>query len=89
MAASGSLLDSPWDALAVARRRLLPLNLPGPVDAVHIPESELTWRRRALKRVRYVRHVKGCDASATPCGNVAGVRCGAGRPMVVEAQGAG
>jgi MFS family permease len=51
-----SLIDSPWDGLAVARRRLLPLSLPGPVDAVHIPDSELTWRRRALKRARYLRH---------------------------------
>jgi len=52
-----SLLDSPWDALAVARRRLLPISLPGPVDAIHIPESELTWRRRVLSRARYLRHV--------------------------------
>jgi MFS family permease len=52
-----SLLDSPWDALAVARRRLLPISLPGPVDAIHIPESELTWRRRLLSRARYLRHV--------------------------------
>jgi hypothetical protein len=52
-----TLLDSPWDALAVARRRLLPMSLPGPVDAVHIPESQLTWRRRWLKRARYLRHV--------------------------------
>ncbi|MGA3235251.1 MAG: MFS transporter [Bryobacteraceae bacterium] len=52
-----SLLDSPWDALAVARRRLLPISLPGPVDAIHIPEGELTWRRRLLSRARYLRHV--------------------------------
>jgi predicted MFS family arabinose efflux permease len=52
-----SLLDSPWDALAVARRRLLPISLPGPVDAIHIPASELTWRRRLLSRARYLRHV--------------------------------
>jgi MFS family permease len=26
------------------------------VDAVHIPDSELTWRRRALKNARYLRH---------------------------------
>ena len=52
-----SLLDSPWDALAVARRRLLPISLPGPVDAIHIPESELTWQRRLLSRARYLRHV--------------------------------
>lgn len=52
-----SLLDSPWDAFAVARRRLLPMSLPGPVDAVHLHESQLTWRRRWLRRARYLRHV--------------------------------
>ncbi len=52
-----SLLDSPWDRLAVARRRILPMGLPGPVDAVHLAENELTWRRRWLKRFRYARHV--------------------------------
>jgi hypothetical protein len=52
-----SLLESPWDALAVTRRRLLPTSLPGPVDAVHIPESQLTRRRRWLKRTRYWRHL--------------------------------
>ena len=48
-----SLLHSRRDAWAVARRRLLPTSLPGPVDAIHIPQSELTWRRRALKGLRY------------------------------------
>jgi hypothetical protein len=52
-----SLVDSPWDRWAVARRRLFPISLPGPVDAVHIPDSELTWRRRQLKRARYLRHM--------------------------------
>lgn len=52
-----SLVDSPWDGLAVARRRLLPISLPGPVDAVHIPDSQLTWPRRQLKRARYLRHM--------------------------------
>ena len=41
----------------MARRRLLPISLPGPVDAIHIPEGELTWRRRLLSRARYLRHV--------------------------------
>ncbi len=52
-----SLVRSPSDVVAVARRRLLPLSLPGPVDAIHIPERDLTWRRRVLQRVRYARHV--------------------------------
>src|SRR5207253_995257 len=48
-----SLLNSRRDALSVVRRRLLPGNLPGPVDAVHIPGSDITWRRQILKRARY------------------------------------
>ena len=40
------------DRLRIARRRLLPVNLPGAVDAVHIPEGSLTWRRRVLKQAR-------------------------------------
>ena len=38
---------------SLARRRLLPGRLPGPMDAVYVPESKMTWRRRWLKRVRY------------------------------------
>lgn len=41
-----SLLDAWRDKLAAARLRLLPLNLPGPVDAVHVPSSQLTLGRR-------------------------------------------
>ncbi|HXB70011.1 MAG TPA: MFS transporter [Candidatus Acidoferrales bacterium] len=47
-----SLLNRPADIFSVARRRLLPLNLPGPVDAIHIPASQMTWRRRMLKGKR-------------------------------------
>lgn len=49
-----SLLSSWPDKLAVIRRRLFPLRLPGPVDAVHIPKSQLTWRLRARRGRRYV-----------------------------------
>jgi len=52
-----SLLKSRRDAWGVARRRLLPERLPGPVDAIHIPESEIGWRRRALKGLRYAAFV--------------------------------
>jgi hypothetical protein len=47
-----SLLNRPADILSVARRRLLPVNLPGPVDATHIPASQITWRRRMLGNAR-------------------------------------
>ncbi len=52
-----SLLDSRRDAWSVVRRRLLPFSLPGPVDAVYIPESEMHWYRRALKGMRYAAYV--------------------------------
>ena len=52
-----SLLDSRRDAWSVARRRLLPFTLPGPVDAIYIPESEMQWHRRALKGLRYAAYV--------------------------------
>jgi MFS family permease len=48
-----SLLHGRGDALRVARRRLLPGNLPPLVDAPHVPKSELTWRRRARHGVQY------------------------------------
>lgn len=52
-----SLLDSWRDKLGAARLRLLPLNAPGPVDAVHTPVSEMTWRLRARRWWRYGSHV--------------------------------
>jgi hypothetical protein len=52
-----SLLRSTADRWRVARQRLLPARLPGPVDAVYLPESEMNWRRRTLKRVRYVTYL--------------------------------
>jgi hypothetical protein len=44
---------------SLARRRLLPGRLPGPMDAVYIPQDKMTWRRRWLKRVRYGLYVLG------------------------------
>jgi len=49
-----SLLHSPRDAWSVAVRRLLPGRLPGAVDAVFLPESQITWRRRVLMALRYL-----------------------------------
>jgi len=51
------LLDSAADRWSVARRRLLPVRLPGPVDAVYLDESQMSRRRRWLKRIRYGRHL--------------------------------
>lgn len=50
-----ALLDSARDKLTVVRRRLLPMQLAGPVDAVCIPEVQLTFGRRALKYARTAR----------------------------------
>jgi hypothetical protein len=52
-----SLLGSWKDAWKVARRRLLPGNLPPLADHAYIPESELTFRRRFqhwLRRLQYL-----------------------------------
>jgi hypothetical protein len=48
-----SLLQSGAQAWRVARQRLLPLQLPGPVYAVHVPESGMTMRMRLEKHMRY------------------------------------
>jgi MFS family permease len=53
-----ALLDSTRDKLAVIRRRLLP-QLPGPVDAVFVPDRQLTLRRRMLKYARTARFLAG------------------------------
>ncbi len=53
-----ALLDSSRDKVAVVRRRLLP-PLPGPVDAICIPERQLTLGRRALKYARTTRFLAG------------------------------
>jgi predicted MFS family arabinose efflux permease len=49
-----SLLDSPGARSAVLRRRLIPERLPGPVDAVHLPEEQRTLRIRLRSRWRYL-----------------------------------
>jgi MFS family permease len=52
-----SLLNSAADRWRVARRRLLPARLPGPVDAVYLDENRMSLGRRWLKRMRYGRYV--------------------------------
>jgi hypothetical protein len=51
-----SLVETSADRLSILRRRLLPSSLPGPVDAVHIPEEEMTLSRRITKQSRYLAH---------------------------------
>jgi MFS family permease len=52
-----SLVDARRDRWSVARRRLLPGNLPRDGGAVHVPRSELTWRKRARYKLRHVAYV--------------------------------
>ena len=47
-----ALLESTSDKLAITRRRLFPTQMPGPVDAVCIPQEQLTFSRRLLKYAR-------------------------------------
>ncbi|HYW42173.1 MAG TPA: MFS transporter [Bryobacteraceae bacterium] len=54
-----SLIDSRRDAWSVARRKLLPVSLPSAVDSVHVPASLMTWRRRALRRARWLLYCAG------------------------------
>jgi MFS family permease len=52
-----SLLESRRDKWSVARRRLLPGNLPRDGGAVHVPRNELTWRKRARYKLRHMAYV--------------------------------
>jgi MFS family permease len=49
-----SLLETARDKLAVARRRLIPERLPGPVDALYVPDDRRTWKVRLRSRMRYL-----------------------------------
>jgi MFS family permease len=48
-----SLLDPGYSRLRILRRRLLPLQLPGPVGAVHLPGAAIDWRIRLRGAWRY------------------------------------
>jgi hypothetical protein len=64
-----SLLNSAADRWRVAQRRLFPMRLPGPVDAVYLPEENLSFRRRWIRRWRYAAHLARrfkCHAAALP-----------------------
>jgi hypothetical protein len=47
-----ALLDSAFDRFDVLRRRLVPVSPPGPIDAVYIPEDQLTVARRIKRAAR-------------------------------------
>ncbi|MBV9771545.1 MAG: MFS transporter [Bryobacterales bacterium] len=49
-----SLLDPGYSRFSILRRRLLPLQLPGPVDAVHLPDGSIGWRVRLRGTWRYL-----------------------------------
>ena len=49
-----SLLDAGYSRLAILRRRLMPLQLPGPVDAVLLPDHVIGWRIRLRSAWRYL-----------------------------------
>ena len=51
-----SLIASSRGRWSMLRRRLLPPVPQGPVDAVHLPESEITWRIEVRRRWRYARY---------------------------------
>ncbi len=48
-----SLLDPGSSRFAILRRRLMPLQLPGPVDAVYLPGDAVDWRVRMRAAGRY------------------------------------
>ncbi len=50
-----ALLDSARDKVAVIRRRIVPTQMPGPVDAVFVPREQLTLARRAVRFARTTR----------------------------------
>lgn len=54
-----SLLESWRDRFSVLRRRLLPGRLPGPVDAVYVPDEKLTRRMRVRRSFKYFAYLCG------------------------------
>ncbi|HTC91470.1 MAG TPA: nucleotidyltransferase family protein [Bryobacteraceae bacterium] len=49
-----SLLDSGSSRFAILQRRLMPLQLPGHLDTVHLPDSAVGWRIRLRRAWRYM-----------------------------------
>jgi MFS family permease len=48
-----SLLDAGSSRLRILRRRLIPMQLPGPVDAVLLPDQAIDWRIRVRRAWRW------------------------------------
>jgi MFS family permease len=51
------LIESARDRRKVLVRRLLPARMPGPVDAVLIPDDRMTWQRRLRSSLKYAAYV--------------------------------
>lgn len=51
-----SLIDSPRGKWSMLHRRLVPAAPTGPVDAVHLPDRDITWRIALRRKWRYVRY---------------------------------
>ena len=54
-----SLLESRADAVRVARRRLFPLRIPGPVTAICMPASEMTFTRKMKQQAERAVFIAG------------------------------
>ena len=52
-----ALVESAAAKRKVIRRRLFPGRLPGPVDAVYVPDEQLTAAIRMRRRIRYASHL--------------------------------
>lgn len=52
-----ALVSSLAAKLKVVRRRMVPLRLPGPVDAVYVPAQQLTLAIRASRGLKYAAHL--------------------------------
>lgn len=51
-----ALLASRREAWSVARRRLLPANLPPWGGSIHVPNEQVTWHRRARNAIAYAKY---------------------------------
>jgi hypothetical protein len=79
-----SLLDSPADAWRVARRKLFPVRIPGPVSAICVPAREMTFRRRIDQQATRALFIAGRarrHAVTLPRAIATGARWWFGRPF--------
>ncbi len=52
-----ALLDSSRDRCQVFLRRVFPASLPGPLEAVYVPDDQVTWSMRLRRGIKYASHV--------------------------------